>query len=328
MRYLDFLLIFILLLLSQAQLFAQACCTGGAPISTNLGIQSYSAKQLTLDINYDFNSLRDLYAASRNLNDSRRTRDIKSLFLRASYAINDKWSFSVILPYLWQEQAVRSDFGRSKQSTEGFGDLVILAQRSLINNHRHQLLIAAGPKFPTGSISKKDDEFDILLAPDLQPGTGSYDGIGALSYSRFGIISQTTNAFALLTYRYSFEQNRNSGQAKYRFGNELALNIGLSHNIRLKKWSLSPSLHYRYRKSRKDVNNGFDFPNTGGQWMYLVPGVRLRSAKGFLVHSSMEIPIHTDVVGTQLVTSHKWQIRITYPLSFKRDKTFRLKNGK
>lgn len=328
MRYLCFFFILILLLIGRSKLFAQACCTGGAPISTNLGIQSYSSKQLAIDLSYDYNSLRDLYAASRNLHDSRRTRDIKSLFLRGSYAINDKWSFSIILPYLWQKQVVRSNFGRSKQSTEGIGDVVILAQRTLINNHKHQLLIAAGPKFPTGSISKKDKEFGILLAPDLQPGTGSFDGIGALSYSRFGIISRASSAFALITYRYSFEQNRNSGQEKYRFGNEFALNIGLAHSISLNKWSLSPSLHYRFRKSGKDVNNGFDFPNTGGEWMYLVPGFRLNSAKGLVIHSSIEIPIHTNVTGTQLVTSQKWQIGITYPISLKRDKAFRLKYGK
>ncbi|MGZ2369442.1 transporter [Ancylomarina sp. YFZ004] len=328
MRYLCFFLILFLLLDIQTKLFAQACCTGGAPITTNLGIQSYSEKQLTIDLSYDYNSLRDLYAASQNLHDSRRTRQIKSLFLRTSFALNDKWSFSVILPYLWQEQLVRSDFGRSNQNTEGFGDMVILVQRSLINTHKQQLLIAAGPKLPTGSISKKDKEFGILLAPDLQPGTGSFDGIGALSYSRYGIISPASSAFALITYRHSFEQNRNSGQEKYRFGNEFALNIGLAHSIPLRKWSLNPNLHYRFRKSGKDVNNGFDFPNTGGEWMYLVPGFRLNSAKGIVIHSSIEIPIHTNVTGTQLVTSQKWQLGITYPINLKKDKAFRLKYGK
>jgi len=328
MRYLCIFLILILLLIGKTRVFAQACCTGSAPISTNLGIQNYASKQLAVDLSYDYNSLRDLYAASQNLHDSRRTRNIKSLFLRTSYAINDKWSFSVILPYLWQEQIVRSDFGRSSQSTEGFGDLVILAQRSLINNHKHQLLIAAGPKFPTGSISKKDDEFGILLAPDLQPGTGSFDGIGALSYSHYGILSHASSAFALITFRYSFEQNRNTAQEKYRFGNEFALNIGLAHSIPLRKWSLNPSLHYRFRKSGKDVNNGFDFPNTGGEWMYLVPGIRLNSAKGLIIHSSIEVPIHTDVIGTQLVTSLKWQVGVTYPINLKRDKAFKLKYGK
>jgi len=328
MRYVCIILILIVLLFGRNTSFAQACCTGGAPISTNLGIQNYASEQLIVDLSYDYNSLRDLYAASQNLHDSRRTREIKSLFLRTSYAINDKWSFSVILPYLWQEQIVRSNFGRSSQRTKGFGDLVILAQRSLINNHKHQLLIAAGLKFPTGSISKKDDEFGILLAPDLQAGTGSYDGIGALSYSQFGILSPSSTAFALITYRYSFEQNRNLGQEKYRFGNEFALNIGLSHNIPLKKWRLSPSLHYRYRNSGKDVNDGFDFPNTGGEWMYLVPGFRLHSTKGIVIHSSIEIPVHTNVTGTQLVTSQKWQIGISYPISLKKDKAIQSKYGK
>jgi len=206
--------------------------------------------------------------------------------------------------------------------------LVILAQRTLINNHKHQLLIAAGPKLPTGSTSKKDDEFGILLAPDLQPGTGSWDGIGALSYSRFGLFTPTTNVFSLLTYRYSFEQDRNDGQQKYRFGNELTFNLGVSHSFQVKSWSINPSLHYRFRSSESDTNDGFDFPNTGGKWMYLVPGIRINSGKGVIIHSSVEIPIRTDVTGTQLVTSQKWNIGITYPINFNRDKAFRLKYGK
>jgi len=328
MRKMLIVLFPILILGGQSKLLAQACCTGGAPISTNLGVQDYQANQLVLDFTYDFNSLRDLYAGSQNLNDSRRTRTIKTLFLRSSYGINEKWSLSVILPYLWQEQIIRSDFGRINQSTEGIGDLVILAQRTLINNHKHQLLIAAGPKLPTGSISQKDDEFGILLAPDLQPGTGSWDGIGALSYSRFGLFTPTSNVFGLLTYRYSFEQDRNDGQQKYRFGNELTLNLGISHSFPLKTWSINPSLHYRYRNSQSDKNDGFDFPNTGGEWMYLVPGLRINSPKGVIIHSSVEIPLHTDVTGTQLVTSKKWNIGITYPINFKKDKAFRLKYGK
>lgn len=81
MKHLGVFSILILLLIGQTKLFAQACCTGGAPISSNLGVQNYASKQLSIDINYDYNSLRDLYAASRNLNDSRRTRDIRTLFL-------------------------------------------------------------------------------------------------------------------------------------------------------------------------------------------------------------------------------------------------------
>lgn len=121
MRYLCFFLILFILLALQTKLFAQACCTWGAPITTNLGIQSYSAKQLAIDLSYDYNSLRDLYAASQNLHDSRRTRQIKSLFLRTSFALNDKWSFSVILPYLWQEQVVRSDFEEPARVLKALG---------------------------------------------------------------------------------------------------------------------------------------------------------------------------------------------------------------
>jgi len=315
-----------LIVLIPLKAYPQACCTGGAPLSSSLGIISYTGENLVIDFSYDFNTMKDLYAGTTQLNDKQRERSTNSTILRFSYALNNKWAITTVLPYVWQEQTVRSNVGKTVQSSSGIGDIVLLGQYALMQNKKNLVLLAMGPKFPTGSISKTDNEFGLLLPPDLQPGTGSWDGIGAVSYSRYGIFRPTLSLYTLFSYRYSFQVGRYDGQQKYRFGNEMVINIGLTDSFLLKKWILNPGLQFKYRNTQKDENNGSSFPNTGGSWMYLVPSLDIELTPKIYLHSNFEIPIHTDVVGTQLVTSFKGNIGINYTLNFKKNRAYKIKD--
>ena len=297
--------------------FSQACCTGGAPLSSSLGIKSYEENTLIIDFSYDHNKLDKLYSGSNKLDDSNRERITKSALLRISYPISDKWTITAILPYVWQEQTVFSSFGNTKQSANGMGDIVLLGQYTLHQSTKHQVLVAAGPKFPTGTVYKRDNEFGLLLPPDLQPGTGSWDGIGAVSYSHFGLFRPTLSLYTLLSYRYSFEVGRYDGGQEYRFGDETVLNIGLSDSFVLGSKVLNAGLQYKLRHTQEDENNGSDFPNTGGTWMYLVPNLDIQLSPKITLHANFEIPIHTDVVGTQLVTSYRGNIGLNYTINLK-----------
>jgi len=310
------LLLICILQLPSHNIFSQACCTGGAPLSSNLGIKSYADKSITIDLSYDFNKMDQLFTGSSKLDDSNRERTSKSTILRFSYALNEKWVITTIIPYVWQNQTVFSDTGNTNQSSDGIGDIVVLGQYTVFQNNKHQLITAIGPKFPSGSVYKRDNEFDFLLPPDLQVGTGSYDVIGAISYSRHGIIRTTLSTNAQISYRYSFEVGRYDGGQKYRFGNELILNLGFTDSFLLAKKVVNPGILFKYRHTQKDENNGNKFPNTGGSWMYLVPSLNIRLTPNLMVHSNFEIPIYTDVIGTQLVTSYRGNIGINYTLNF------------
>ncbi|NOU58563.1 transporter [Marinifilum caeruleilacunae] len=297
--------------------FSQACCTGGAPLSSNLGIKSYTENALIIDLSYDYNKLDQLYAGSNRLDDSNRERITRSALLRISYPLSKKWTITSILPYVWQEQTVFSSVGNTKQSANGIGDIVLLGQYTLHNSKKHQVLLAAGPKFPTGTVYKRDSEFGLLLPPDLQPGTGSWDGIGALSYSHFGLFRPTLSLHSLLSYRYSFEVGRYNGGQEYRFGNETIVNLGLSDSFVIGNKILNAGLQYKLRHTQQDENNGSNFPNTGGTWMYLVPNLDLQVSPKVKLHANFEMPIHTDVTGTQLVTSYRANIGLNYTINLK-----------
>lgn len=303
-----------LIFFNNRKLQAQACCTGGAPLSSSLGIKPYQTNSLFIDLSYDFNHMNDLFAGTRDLNDSQRERNTNSALLRISYPVSERFTITGVLPYVWQNQSVKGAAGTTEQSSEGIGDIVLLGQYALLQDKKNTVLLAAGPKFPTGSTSKRDNEFGIILPPDLQPGTGSWDGIGALSYSRHGILRPTLALNALFSYRYSFEVGRYDGQQEYRFGNETVLNIGFSDSFLLGNTIVNPGLNYKWRHTQKDENNGSNFPNTGGSWMYLVPNVEIKITPNLILHSNFEIPIRNSVKGTQLVTSYKGNIGINYQL--------------
>ncbi|WP_282014122.1 transporter [Marinifilum flexuosum] len=310
-------LLLISLIIVQNKSFSQACCTGGAPLSSSLGIKSYSENTLIVDFSYDYNKMDKLYAGSSKLDDANRERITRSTLLRLSYPITNKWTVTSILPYVWQEQTVFSNFGNTTQSASGIGDIVLLGQYTLHQSKKHQVLIAAGPKFPTGTVYKRDNEFDILLPPDLQAGTGSWDGIGAISYSYYGLLRPTLSLYSLLSYRYSFEVGRYDGGQKYRFGNEMVLNVGLSDSFLIGNTILNGGIQYKLRHTQKDENNGSDFPNTGGTWMYLVPNLEIQVSPKVKLHSKFEIPIRNNVEGTQLVTSYRANIGINYVINVK-----------
>ncbi|WP_421919242.1 transporter [Marinifilum sp.] len=297
--------------------FSQACCTGGAPLTSSLGIKSYAENSLIIDFSYDFNKLDKLYVGSSQLDDANRERITQSALLRLSYPISKKWTISTILPYVWQEQTVFSSFRNTRQSANGIGDVVLLGQYALYQTNKHEIILAGGSKFPTGTVYKRDQEFNLLLPPDLQPGTGSWDGIGAISYSRFGLFRPTLSLHSLLSYRYSFEVARYDGGQEYRFGNETVLNIGMSDRFILGNKLLGAGIQYKLRHTEKDENNGSDFPNTGGTWMYLVPNIDFQLSAKVKLHANFEIPIHTNVVGTQLVTSYRGNIGLNYTIKLK-----------
>ena len=319
MRPIFFTILACALQLPSNNTFSQACCTGGIPLSSSLGIKAYPEKSFVIDLSYDINKMDQLFSGNSKLDDSNRERTTNSTFLRFSYALNKKWAISTIIPYVWQKQTVFSSAGNTSQSSNGVGDVVLLGQYTVLQNNKEQLITAIGPKFPTGSVYKRDKEFEILLPPDLQPGTGSYDIISAISYSRHGIVRPTLRANAQISFRYSFDVGRYDGGQKYRFGNELVLNLGFTDSFLLAKKVFNPGILLKYRHTQEDENNGNKFPNTGGSLLYLVPSLDIQITPNLNLYSNLEIPVYTDVIGTQLVTSYRGKVGINYTLNFLSD---------
>lgn len=305
-------LILITLLFYQQALSGQACCSGGTPLSSNLGIQSVAEKTIQLQLIYDYNTQQTLIETSNNLlAENNRARNTHSVLLRGTYAFNSRWSTSILLSWVQQEEEIirpgREDY---LAIATGIGDVVGFVQYTFETRPEVQLVAAGGAKIPVGAVDRLDPETGIPLNPDLQPGTGAWDGIFGLNYLRTGLWRPTMGFSISATYRLTFPDQRFGGLQKYEFGDEFQVLFGLSDQI----WApyLSPSLFLRYRHTQKDKTFDAATPNTGGHWLHLVPGMEININPQFSFNLSGEIPLYRYLTGTQLTTTYRLKLGINY----------------
>ena len=61
--------------------FSQTCCSGGVPLSNNLGLPNDGKGTLLIGLSYDYNNLNTLNAGSSKLDDDSRLRVTNSVLL-------------------------------------------------------------------------------------------------------------------------------------------------------------------------------------------------------------------------------------------------------
>lgn len=309
------LFICITIILGIPQLLkAQTCCSGGSPITSNLGIQEIDPKSWYIQLSYDYNFLDALYSGTQKLDDKNRERVTQTVMLQGIYALNKRISFNVLLTHVKQERTIFSNGNENYTTANGIGDAVLMVQYSVFSNLKRNLVIAAGPKIPIGKFDVTDPELGFSLAPDLQPGSGSWDGIIGLSHNEFHVLNPNFTITGTLGYRISSEGERFDGDTSYRFGNEFIASIGFNESFFLGKNTLSPFAYFQYRHTQPDKIDSFEVPGTGGQWINLSPGFSISASNHVDLNFSTEIPLYRNLQGTQLTTSYRFNVGVAIKL--------------
>jgi len=281
--------------------WSQACCSGGVPISNNIGIRPVDKNIFSVRAFYDANVLNSFYTGTDKLEDGTIKRLSQTIFLQGIYGINKRISINTMLSYVHNKRSL-VDSPEQSTTTNGIGDATFLMQYMFLDKKETSFYITIGPKIPIG---KNDilDESGILLAPDLQPGSGSWDFIGGLSFLRNKFIRQSMSLTINATTKVNTYAERFNGNQQYKYGNEIQLIAGISDNYFIKDKLINPGLLFRYWVRVEDLADGFVFPNTGGSWVFMVPSVNLGLSPSFSAFTSFEIPIYRNLTGTQLSTS-------------------------
>ena len=68
----------------------------------------------------------------------------------------------------------------------------------------------------------------------------------------------------------------------------------------------------RYRRTAVDRTDGITTPNTGGQWVHLVPGMQYQLSTTTGLNISGEIPVYRQLTGVQLTTSYRLNVGFSY----------------
>ncbi|MEM7379794.1 MAG: hypothetical protein AAF361_01205 [Bacteroidota bacterium] len=309
-----------LVFLFGQQAYTQTCCSGGVPLSNNLGMSNEGQGSFQLGLNYDYNNLNTLNAGSNTLDDDSRERNTNSVLLGIGYAFTDRFSVETLFTWVNQTRTISQFGNESLTETTGIGDAVLLLKYAFPNVLGAQtvLSIGLGAKAPFGR-SDLTTEQGIQLTADLQPGSGAWDGLGWLSFSKGLGFRPSATLSSSFIYRLTGKNNEYlNNTSVYEFGDVIQANLGYTDQFLLFNTVFNPGVVFKYRKAQEDRINEVDLPNTGGEWVFVRPELTAQINPNIGLTTRLEVPLYSFVEGTQLTPT----LRVTAGLSYK----FKVKN--
>lgn len=241
-----------------------------------------------------------------------------SLSVAAAYGISDDLTVGVRVPFIMRDNIREPAHGddhddhhdeaaeiESLGDVEGIGDTTFYGQYRFFKNAGSNVSAILGIKAPTGKTSRHSKDGSELLETEFQPGSGSWDGIIGLAFTQeMGTFSfdastvytitsegaQDTDLGDIFSYNFALSY-RLFGQAGLRYETpKFAFDTILEING---EWRDKEKIH-----SKKDNNSG-------GNIVYISPGLRLTAGKNISLGASFGIPIVQDSNGDQVEPDYR-----------------------
>ena len=301
------------MILISFQGYSQTCCSGGVPLSGNIGFTGAETGTLQVELSYDLNYLATLKNGSEVIQEESRIRTTQSVLLKSGYSITRWLAVDALFSYVFQERKVFVLDQTFRVSTRGVGDAVILPKFTLsnISTNGHEIQLGIGLKVPLGSTDLKDER-GITLNADLQPGSGSWDMIPWAYYARQFRSRPSMVVSTRVLGRFNGMNKEYLGSQTYQFGRSAQIYLGLGDQLIVGNEILAPSLSLRYRLAAPDRINGQELDNTGGQWINIIPALSWHFRQNIIFHVIPEIPLYSKVTGIQLTPTFRMQVGIYY----------------
>lgn len=227
----------------------------------------------------------------------------------AAYGITDDLSIGLSLPYVRRAGIREGEAGEGgapasvveRGDSSGLGDLTALAKYRFFKDRQgRQAALLFGAKLPTGDTGRTDQHGE-RFETSAQPGSGSLDPLLGLAVSQsFGRASLD----ASLVYAFA-----RKGAQDTRLGDRANYNVGLSYRI-----AGGDQPHDHAAPSARHAHDAWDAvvelngewtgkervggeveADSGGNVIYLSPGVRWLSARGWAAVFSIGLPVFQRV---------------------------------
>ena len=296
------------------QTYAQTCCSGGVPLSNNLGLPNEGKGSFSMGLNYDYNNLNTLNAGTETLDDDSRLRITNSVLANFGYAFTDRISLEALFTWVNQKRTISQFGNESLTDTKGIGDAVLLAKYAIpdVLGANSVLNLGLGTKAPLGKSNLTSSEGFLLIA-DLQPGSGAWDALGWLSISKGLSFRPSATISGSFTYRLTGKNpSYLNNSSTYEFGNVIQTNVGYTDQLLWFNTIVSPGLVLKYRHASFDKIDGSQLPNTGGEWVFLRPELSVALTPNLAMSSRVELPLYSYVDGTQLTPTLRFTAGISY----------------
>jgi hypothetical protein len=276
---------------------------------------------------------------SNNVHD---LRTIQAYALSYAYGVTNDFMVAVRLPYVRRtgireaEEDTPGDFEvEDFGPADGIGDLTLFGQYRFLHQRDTELALLFGLKTPTGKTNDHTLQGDVFDA-EFQPGSGSWDPLLGLAWTHH-VARWSFDSNVLYTLSTEGTQNTDLGD---RFQYNFAVSYRLSslasgaqpmfhgaaphdddddghHHAHGHEESAGPALDLVLELNgewhAEQVTNGISDPNSGGNTIFLSPGLRLLQDKwsGF---ASVGVPILDDLNGIQ--SEPDWRILVGGSLLF------------
>ena len=298
---------------SVGQLFAQTCCSGGVPLSGNLGLPASDKGVWQASVSYDLNKLNTLKTGTEKLNDDSRNRLTRSVLLELGYSITNRISVDGFFSWVRQEREITQFGNRDFLHTDGIGDAVVLLKYKFtpFADKNDVVQVGIGPKIPLGA-SDQRRENGITLNADLQPGSGAWDLVFWANSIKNTDFRPSMSVSTTLTYGLKGENDEYLGSSTYKFGNEFQAALGVADRVNISSLIVDPSIAFKFRKVSQDEFNFNDVPSTGGQWIFISPGLSFPIASTSVINVTGDLPIFSDITGTQVTPTYRLNVGVLF----------------
>lgn len=303
----------IALLFCQWKAATQSCCSGGVPLSSNLGMPSAQTGITQLRLAYDYNSLNTLKAGWKGLEDNSRKRLTQTALFSWGLSLSEKWSAEGIFSYIWQERRITQDVGVDIAKADGIADAVFLLNYSIwtSKDYSSSWRVALGGKLPFGNFNQTDNR-GLILSAELQPGSGAFDAILWTQWTQTLSTRPSTTFNITTAYSYKGKNKQYLGGETYQFGNEWQLSLGVADRLLMGSNLLDIGLGLRYRWAAADLFNQAVLPATGGQWLFANPSIAWWLSPNFSLDFNGTFPILAYVKDTQFSPTIRLNMGLFY----------------
>jgi hypothetical protein len=244
--------------------------------------------------------------------------------LTGFYGITPEFMVMAVVPYKKGKTSGEADLTVTPAvldtsmagDASGLGDVALMGRYTFFKNENPETTTVMagvfGVKFATGKTNAKTSDGMSYLDSHLQPGTGSTDYLLGMSYSHsLQRFSLSANLLGTITTEGKF------GDTKHQFGN--ALNYDVSGKYRVVPEAFAPTkpqlfvaLGINGEVREREKEDGVTVSDSGGNTVYLSPGLQLVLVPHWIVELSYQYAIYHNLYGTQLGESYKAVGGVTY----------------
>ena len=294
-----------LLSLSASPAAATTCSCANVPLLGAMELATPGDGKWFLATTYEFHDASELVSGSSTVPDrTGRDRTSEALVVELSRGLGGKFSASAMLAAVNHKRSV----GGVTDDVAGLGDAIVMLKYSpatISLYSRNALSFGIGARLPVGEDAATRG--GIVLAEDLQPSTGAFAGM-AWAYAAHALNeSGGARVYSSATYTNNGENERD-----YQFGHSTTVSLGVSYQAQT-PWGFN--LEMLYRHAARDRRASAAIPNTGGEWLDLVPAVQYHINDSMALRASGKIPLSRDL-NDQLQFTTRYAVRLTFSWVF------------